>query len=207
MKKLTKTLALFLAILLAIILCSCGAKNNNDLSISAGTTFSEMPENENKDKTSDSEPFAEPLTDAVEVENPPAYEPKAVNIEDIPFETATIDSEISYDTELIEAGFDVEFPPESNEYTYYLSIYNLGDEEISVPPTVDVHAYIGNGEWVKILFGEDDTLELFTIGSGSNVTIRYFPHELPEGTYRGVMSYTTESGEEGYFSFDYVTKQ
>ena len=136
-----------------------------------------------------------------------ADELKAVKIEDIPYETATIDSEISYVTEFIEAGFDVEFPPESNEYTYYLSIYNFGDEEISVPPTVDVHAYIGNGEWVKILFGEDDILELFIIGSGSNVTIRYFPHELPEGTYRGVMSYTTESGEEGYFSFDYVTKQ
>lgn len=206
MKRLIKTMALLFVLILATLLCSCGAVENGDISAIDGDITSNPLEDEMVDKV---EEPAEPelredeLPSAVEVEPPTDIEPEAVKLDEIPYETYTLKEGESYTSDIVAAVTFVEFPEDTDDYTYYCCIQNLSDEEIKVYPTISVHAYVGNGEWVGISFGEEDALDMYIISAKSEFTIQYYPRELPEGTYRAVMYYVTESGDNGYFSFEY----
>lgn len=186
-----KLLLIFCWISCLVLLSGCvGSADNN---------ISELPTEHSEELLHPSEPESE------ENEIPPTVEaePGAVKLDEIPYETYSLDSNASYTSDIITAGTLVEFPEGTDDYTYYCCIHNLSDEEIEVYPTISVHAYIGNGEWVGISFGEEDSLEVYIIPAKSEFALQYFPHELPEGTYRAVMHYVTASGEKGYFSFEY----
>ena len=212
MKSLIKAMALLLVLLLATLLCSCGAVEKGNVLDDDGNTASDPSEDEIVDEVLEPDTEAESdepefqkdeLPSAVEVEPPAAAEPKAANLYEIPYETYTLKEGETYTSDTVVAGTYVQVPTGTEDYTYYCYIQNLSDEEVTVYPTISVHAYIGNDEWVGISFGEEDPLDLYIIPANSDFTIQYYPHELPEGTYRAAMYYVTESGEKGYFSFEY----